>query len=142
MYNKLYIIKIICNFVLFFKVMDKTHLVISNSTELLRVSANHIMYIKSDGNYSHILQTGGEMRMVTEQLGDVEKLIRKQLPDVIGNNLVRIGKSLIINLKYIYFIQVPKQQLILIDGQQNLHSLSASKDALKALKDLIEKNSL
>lgn len=122
--------------------MDKTHLVISNSTELLRVSANHIMYIKSDGNYSHILQTGGEMRMVTEQLGDVEKLIRKQLPDVIGNNLVRIGKSLIINLKYIYFIQVPKQQLILIDGQQNLHSLSASKDALKALKDLIEKNSL
>ncbi len=119
--------------------MDGTHLVISNSNELLRVSANNIIYIKSDGNYSHILQTGGEMRMASEQLGEVEKLIRKQLSAAIGDNLVRIGKSLIINLKYIYFIQVPKQQLILMDGQQNLHSLSASKDALKALKDLVEK---
>ena len=44
--------------------MDGTHLVISNSNELLRVAANHIIYIKSDGNYSHILQTGGEMILI------------------------------------------------------------------------------
>lgn len=122
--------------------MDGSYLIISNSNELLRVSANHIIYIKSDGNYSHIFQTGGEMRMVIEQLGDIERLIRQQLPAAIGNNLVRIGKSLIINIKYIYFIQVPKQKLILVDGQQNQHTLSASKEALKALKDLVEKNSL
>jgi hypothetical protein len=35
---------------------------------------------------------------------------------------------------------VPKQQLILVDSQLNRYSLSASKEALKALKDLIEQS--
>ena len=55
---------------------------------------------------------------------------------------MRIGKSLIINLNYVYYINVPKQQLILVDWQQNRYTLSASKEALKALKDLIEKSNV
>ena len=68
-------------------------------------------------------------------------MIAEQLPEL-SRQFVRIGKSLIINLNYVYYIHVPKQQLILVDGQQNRYTLSASKEALKALKELIEKNSL
>lgn len=121
--------------------MANTHLVISTSNDLLRVAASHILYISSDGNYCNFFQTGGEMRLVTFQLGQVERMIADQLPEL-SKHFVRIGKSLIINLNYIYYIHVPKQQLILVDGQQNRYTLSASKEALKALKELIETQQL
>ena len=121
--------------------MTNTHLIISTSNDLLRVAASHILYISSDGNYCNFFQTGGEMRLVTFQLGQIERMIADQLPEL-SQNFVRIGKSLIINRNYVYYIHVPKQQLILVDGQQNRYTLSASKEALKALKDLIENNKL
>ena len=121
--------------------MTNTHLIISTSNDLLRVAASHILYISSDGNYCNFFQTGGEMRLVTFQLGQIERMIAEQLPEL-SQNFVRIGKSLIINRNYVYYIHVPKQQLILVDGQQNRYTLSASKEALKALKELIESNKL
>lgn len=121
--------------------MTNTHLIISTSNDLLRVAASHILYISSDGNYCNFFQTGGEMRLVTFQLGQIERMIADQLPEL-SQNFVRIGKSLIINRNYVYYIHVPKQQLILVDGQQNRYTLSASKEALKALKELIENNKL
>jgi len=119
--------------------MPNTHLVISTSNDLLRVAAGQILYISSDGNYCNIFQTGGEIRLVTFQLGQIERMIADQLSEL-SQQFVRIGKSLIVNLNYVYYINVPKQQLILVDWQQNRYTLSASKEALKALKDLIERS--
>lgn len=119
----------------------QTHLVISTSTELLRVRAEHILYIQSDGNYSTLFLIGGETRFATYQLGQIEKMIGDQLPEL-GSNFVRIGKSLIINLEYVFYINPGRQQLVLADDSQNRHTLSASKDALKALKELIEKGGI
>ena len=119
--------------------MLNTHLVISTSNDLLRVAANQILYISSDGNYCNLFQTGGEIRLVTYQLGQIERMIAQQLPEL-SKHFVRIGKSLIINLNYVYYIHVAKQQLILVDGQQNRYTLTASKEALRALKELIEKD--
>ena len=121
--------------------MLNTHLVISTSSELLRVAAKHIIYISSNGNYSHLLFTGGEMRMVTFQLGQIEKMISEQLP-ALGKNFVRIGKSLIVNVDNVFLINIARQQLVLSDGLQNRYTLSASKEALKALKDYIEREKL
>lgn len=118
--------------------MGNTHLVISTATDLVRVAARHIVCITSDGNYSTIVQTGNELRVVTTQLGQVEHMIAEQLPDI-GSTFVRIGKSLIININSVHYINIPKQQLILVDALQNRHTLTASKEALKALKELIEK---
>ena len=81
------------------------------------------------------------MRLVTFQLGQIEHMIADQLPEL-SKHFVRIGKSLIVNLNYVYYIHVPKQQLILVDGQHNRYTLSASKEALKALKELIEHSNL
>ena len=115
-----------------------THLIISTSNELLRVAAAHIIYISSDGNYSNLLMSGGEIRMVTFQLGQLEDMINKQLPDM-SSMFIRIGRSLIININHIYHINVARQQLLLKD-RDNTYTLSASKEALKSLKEFIEKN--
>ena len=55
-----------------------------------------------------------------------------------GNIFIRIGKSLIINRSYIYYINVPKQKLILSDIATFNHTVAASKEALKQLKELLE----
>lgn len=121
--------------------MLNTHLVISTANELLRAPAMHIIYISSDGNYSNLLLQGGEMRMVTFQLGQIERMIADQLPEM-SKTFIRIGKSLIINVNNVFFINVGKQQLILTDNIQGRYTLSASKEALKALKELIEKGNI
>ena len=118
----------------------KKHLVISTSIDLVRISPDKIVYFSSDGNYTTIVQTDGETRMVSYQLGQIEKMIDSQLGSE-GAVFIRIGKSLIINRSYIYYINVPRQKLILSDVTAFNHSVTASKEALKQLKELLEKES-
>ena len=99
---------------------------------------DRIVYISSDGNYSTLVQADGEMRMLSFQLGQIEKMIASQLGSD-GNSFIRIGKSLIINRSYIYYINVPKQKLVLSDVTTFSHTVTASREALKQLKELLEK---
>lgn len=117
------------------------HLIISTPGELVRVSPMAVMYFSSDGNYSTIVQADGELRTVSFQLGQIERLIADQLGRE-GNAFVRIGRNLIINREYIYYIHVSKQKLILSDGRTVAHTLTASREALRALKELVEKDGL
>ena len=68
------------------------HLVISTSTELVRIAPERIIYLSSDGNYSTLVQRDGESRTLTFQLGQIEKLIETQLGQE-GNTFIRIGKN-------------------------------------------------
>ena len=81
--------------------------------------------------------SGGEMRTVTMQLGQMERLIDSQLGQF-KRNFVRIGKSLIINRAHLYYIHITRQQLILKDASNGQYTVQASKEALKQLKTLIE----
>ena len=118
--------------------LPKRQLIIPTSIDLVRIAPERVVYISSDGNYSTLVQADGEMRMLSFQLGQIEKMIADQLGNE-GNNFIRIGKSLIINRSYIYYINVPKQKLVLSDVASFSHTMSASKEALKLLKELIEK---
>ena len=116
----------------------QSKLIISTTTELVRISPTKIVYISSDGNYSALMQVDGELRMLSHQLGQIEKMIATQLGND-SNNFIRIGKGLIINRAYIYYINVAKQKLILSDAATFNYSVPASREALKQLKDLVEK---
>ena len=116
----------------------KKQLVISTSLDLVRIASDRIVYIASDGNYSTLVQTDNEVRMISYQLGQIEKMISSQLGSD-GNSFIRIVKSLIINRSYIYYINIPKQKLILSDVASFNHTVTASKEALKQLKELLEK---
>lgn len=116
----------------------KRQLIISTSIDLVRIAPERIVYISSDGNYSTLVQTDGEIRMLSYQLGQIEKMIFSQLGGE-GNNFIRIGKSLIINRSFIYYINIPKQKLTLSDVASFSHTVTASKEALKQLKELLEK---
>ena len=114
------------------------YLTISTAGDLLRVRHDSIVYITSDGNYSQLLLVGGEVRTLTIQLGQLERLIDKQL-GVFKRCFIRIGKSLIVNQNFIFYIHIARQQLILADPANGRHTVQASKEALRQLKTLIEK---
>ena len=110
------------------------HLIISTATELVRILPQHIVYFSSDGNYTTMMQIDGETRVLTSLLGNIEKQLGSE-----GKMFVRLGKSLIINSSYIYYINPAKQKLKLSDAATFCHELPASKEALRQLKELIEK---
>lgn len=110
----------------------------STSAELVCVPAEAVVYITADGNYSSIFTIDGEAHVLTIQLGQIEKRIAEMV-DASDCSFIRIGKSLIINREYITFINVPRQRLVLSDCKTFRHELSASREALKALKEFIEK---
>ena len=116
----------------------KKFLIIPTSIDLVRIAPDKIVYIASDGNYSTLVQADNEVRMLSYQLGQIEKMIATQL-GAEGNIFIRIGKSLIINSSYIYYINIPKQKLVLSDVASFNHTVTASKEALKQLKELLEK---
>lgn len=115
------------------------HLVISKGTELHKFPLDAIICISAEGNYSYVMTVDSLKTLICLQLGQVEKLLADQLGADI-TNYVRIGRGLIINLDYINHIDISKQLLIMSDCQRVRIELSASREALIKLKDLVEQS--
>ncbi len=116
----------------------KKHLIISTSIDFVRIAPERVVYIASDGNYSTLVQADGEVRMLSYQLGEIEKMILNQLGSD-RSMFIRTGRSLIINRSFVYYINISKQKLILSDTSTFSHSVNAPKETLKLLKELLEK---
>ena len=115
------------------------YLMLINSNEVVRVSPERIAYISSDGNYSTMMLIDNEQHLFSFNLSAFEKVIVQQLESD-AQIFIRLGKSLIVNARYIYYINISKQQLILSDiNFSKKFTLSASKEALKALKNMLDK---
>ncbi len=118
--------------------MSKKYLTISTPTESVRFAPDKIVYILAGGNYSEFYQVDKNMNLLMLQLGKVEEEIDNQLGND-ANTFIRIGKSYIINRNYIYHIKVQKKELVLSDMATFSYTLSPSKEALRSLKEHIDK---
>ena len=120
---------------------------ISTSTELVRVATDEIVYVRADGNYSDLVLTNGKSRKMTFQLHFFDEVFQQ----LQNNMFVRVGRSLIVNKRYIYVINLTEQQLILSGGDlkepivfygqsktDNPQSISLAREGLKQLKELLE----
>lgn len=108
------------------------------STEVVRVPVGFLVYIKADGNYSAIVMADGSSYVLTLQLGQIERRISEGVGSG-DSRFIRIGKSLIVNRTFITYINPGRQKLTLSDCRTFRHELTASRDALKALKEFIER---
>ena len=120
----------------------KPQLIISNTAELVRLHSEDILSIEADGNYSNLYIVGEEERMVLGQLGQLERMIGEQLGEE-ASAFIRVGRSLIINRNYIYYINPSRQVLIMRDPNGRKHEIKkASHESLKNLKEFIEREEL
>jgi len=109
---------------------------ISTSTELVRVATDEIVYVRADGNYSDLVLTNGKSRKMTFQLHYFDEVFQQ----LQNNMFVRVGRSLIVNKRYIYVINLT-DQMLMFSGQQikdDIKPLNVSREALKQLKELLE----
>ena len=110
----------------------------STMSELLRVPVDAIVYVEADGNYSTIVTADGVEHVLTLQIGQIER----RIADVVepgDHRFIRIGKSLIVNSDFISFIHATRQKLVLSDCRTFSHEISASREALRTLKEILEK---
>ena len=116
----------------------KSPIIISTTNELVRVYPERIVYISSDGNYSMMVLHDKSEHLFSFNLSHFQQIIEKQMKTE-ASLFIRIGKSLIINREYIYKINLGKQSLVLSDMKiEHTFVLSASKEALRQLKGLVE----
>lgn len=118
--------------------MINNNLTFCTSGELIRVPIEAVVLFSAEGNYSVLSLADGSEYVLTLQLGQIER----KLMDFVtsgDNRFIRIGKSLIINRDYISYINPARQKLILSDCRTFKRETTASREALKALKEYIEK---
>ena len=120
---------------------------ISTSIEMVRVATDEIVYVRADGNYCDRVLTNGTRRKMTFQLHFFEEIFQS----LQYNTFVRVGRSLIVNKRYIFVINLPEQQLILFGGNikepivfygqskiDNPQNITLARDGLRQLKELLE----
>ena len=116
-------------------------LVISGGAYTMYLLLDNVLYLEADHNYSYVLFRDKRRVQLPFQLGQIEKMIEKQL----GKDhklFPRVGRGLIVNARYVHIIDVSGQALILSDcadatfyyilhpSQQSLEELIERKNEL------------
>ena len=115
--------------------MNTNYLFLKSRDELLRIDISKIVYFEADGNYTSIILTNKLRPTIGINLAQTEKLLNERLRER-SRIFARIGKRYIINLNYVYQINVLKQRLVLSDYTNFAFQLEVSKEALKKLKEI------
>jgi DNA-binding LytR/AlgR family response regulator len=115
---------------------DKVYIFFNSRDELQRIDVSKIVYFEADGNYTDIVMVNKLRASICMNLGEMERAIAAQIGDD-AKIFMRIGKRFIINMRYVYSINVLKQQLVLSDYDHFAFLVNISKDALKKMKELM-----
>lgn len=108
---------------------------IITSTELVRVRTSEIVYVVADGNYCDVVLTNGRSRKMTFQLNFFEDTFKK----LSNNPFVRVGRSLIVNKRYVFVINLTEHMLFFTGESLNtdIKPIRASREALKGLMETL-----
>ena len=104
--------------------------------ELLRIDTTSVVYFEASGNYTKIVLKNGESGVVCFNLAKIEQTLNAAL-GVQAKRFARVGKSYIINMACILRINPLKQELVLSNQKTFSFTITASKEALRMLKDII-----
>ena len=120
--------------------MEKVeYLYINSRDELLRLDISKIVFFEGEANYTYIISANKLKGVICMNLARIQTVLDKKLKE---HSIIfaRLGKRYIINLNYVYSINIIKQKLILSDGYMFAYQLDVAKEALKKLKELYKQN--
>lgn len=115
--------------------MKQKFLYLNSRDEFYRVDISKIVYFEADGNYTNFVLSNKLKGVVSTNLAQMQKVLTDSLKED-ASVFARIGKRFIINLAYVYHIDILRQKLILSDGENFAYQLPISKEALKKLKEM------
>lgn len=112
-------------------------LCLNSRDELVVIDLEKVAFLQANGNYTHFIYMGGQKTMVSLGLTKVEEYLKKVLPKDKPSPFVRMGRSLIINQRYLCQISILKQKIILSDCDTHIYTLTVPKILLKQYKEQI-----
>ena len=116
--------------------MTQQKVYFNSRDSLLRLDIRKIVYFVSDGNYTFVVNANDHKVCLGMNLSRTEEALASQLGEH-AKQFMRIGKRLIVNMNYIYVIDIQKQVLMLSDCEHFRFQLPVSKEALKTVKELV-----
>lgn len=114
-------------------------LYINTRDELFRIDYSKIVYMEGDGNYTNIVLVNKVKASVCLNLSEMQRLLSENLRER-ASIFARVGKRFIINLNFVYQINVLRQVLTVTDGVHFAFQLGISKEALRQLKTILVEN--
>ncbi len=117
---------------------SQTYIYFNSRDRLSRLDIQKIVFFEGDGNYTYIVTANKQRICITMNLTHIEEALALQLGEN-ANIYMRIGKRFIVNMNYIFQVDITKQTLLLSDCDRFLFQLPISKEALKSVKDLVIK---
>ena len=118
--------------------MNDQYLILNFRDQMLRLNMGAIVYIAADGNYCRIVSCNRATITVTMTMQHILELIDKAMQGK-PCRLVRIGKSCIINLDYIYRLDIPQQLIVLSDQRTFSEGIKVSAQAIRDLREFVLK---
>lgn len=112
-----------------------TFLYLNSRDEFYRVDISKIIYFEADGNYTNFYLGNNQKGVVLMNLAQMQSLLSERLKEK-ASIFARIGKRYIVNLNFVYHIEVVRQRLVLSDGGTFVYALTVSKEALRKLKEM------
>ena len=116
--------------------MTQQRIYFNSRDKLIRLDVQKIVYFEGDGNYTYIVTANKQKVCVTMNLSHTEEALAAQLGDN-AKQFMRIGKRFIVNMNYIYQVDIQRQTLMLSDCEHFLFQMPVSKEALKTVKELV-----
>ena len=121
--------------------MTQQKIYFNSRDRLIRIEVQKIVYFEGDGNYTYIVTANKHKVCITLNLTHTEEALAAQLGDN-AKQFMRIGKRFIVNMNYIYQVDIQKQILMLSDCDHFLFQIPVSKEALKTVKELVIRTKL
>lgn len=114
-------------------------LCLNSRDELLIIDLDKIVCLQANGNYTNILYIDGLKTMISLGLSKMESLIKAAILVNTPSPFIRMGRSYIINQKYLSQINVLKQQLTLSDYGKHHYTITIPKQLLKEYREIIRR---
>lgn len=115
---------------------NKNKICLNSRDELYRFDISNVVYFEADGNYTNIILSNNLKAVVCMNLMHMQNLIKDILTNKRAEIFCRVGKRYIINISYVFQINILNQKLVLSDGDRFVFYLDISKEALKNLRRL------
>lgn len=112
-------------------------LCLNSRDELLMIDLEQVAYFQADRNYTQIYYIAAKGPLVSIGLSKLEEYISMTWPREQRSPMVRLGRSLIINQRYVAEISILRQRIVLSDNAGHTYTLNAPKPLLKQYKEIL-----
>lgn len=115
--------------------IEKNYLYLKTRDDFYRLDISKIVFIEAQGNYTPFCLCNKQRGLMCVNLARMTELLKQSLGEN-ARSFARVGRRFIINLTYVYHIDLPKGHLVMSDGARFAYQLPISTGALKVLRDL------